>query len=32
MEVGLVEADRINSAAPPTSKTRALSFLVAWLL
>ena len=32
LEVGLVDADRLNSAAPPASKTRALSFLVGWLL
>jgi len=32
LEVGLVEADETNSAAPPASRTRALSFSVGWLL
>ena len=32
LEVGVVEADRSNSEAPPANKTRALSVSVGWLL
>jgi hypothetical protein len=31
LDLGLLAAERIDSASPPASKTRAVSFLVGWL-